>query len=49
MKEERLTAYLFESEMAKALDAARGDFTAAGLALSGRPATEEFLEKLKRL
>ena len=49
MKEEGLTAYLFESEMAKALAAAREDFTAAGLALSGRPSPEEFLEKLKRL
>ncbi len=49
MKEEGLTEYLFETEMAKALEAAKGDFTAAGLALSGRPTTEEFLEKLKRL
>ena len=49
MKEEGLTDYLFKSEMAKALAAARGDFLAAGLALSGRPVTEEFLEKLKRL
>lgn len=49
MKEEGLTAYLFESEMAKALEMALPDFTAAGLALSGRPTTTEFLEKLKRL
>jgi hypothetical protein len=49
MKAEGLTAYLFESEMAKALASALPDFTAAGLALSGRPTTVEFLEKLKRL
>jgi hypothetical protein len=49
MKEEGLTAYLFESEMAKALESALPDFTAAGLALSGRPTTMELLEKLKRL
>ncbi len=49
MKGEGLTDYIFKSEMAKALAAARGDFIAAGLALSGRPVTEEFLEKLKRL
>jgi hypothetical protein len=47
MKEEGLTAYLLESEMAKALESARPDFTAAGLALSGRPTTTEFLEKLR--
>jgi hypothetical protein len=49
MKEEGLTAYLFEAEMAKRLEAASGDFTAAGLALSERPTTGEFLEKLTRL
>ncbi len=49
MKEEGLTDYLFKSEMARALAAARGDFLAAGLALSGRPVTEEFLQKLRRL
>lgn len=49
MKEEGLTAYIFESEMAKALESALPDFTATGLALSGRPTTVEFLEKLKRL
>jgi len=48
MREESLTAYLFESEMAKALASALPDFTAAGLALSSRPTTVEFLEKLKR-
>ena len=49
MKEEALTAYPFESEMAKALESALPDFTAAGLALSGRPTTTEFIAKLKRL
>lgn len=49
VKEEGLTTYLFESEMSKALASALPDFTAAGLALSVRPTTTEFLEKLKRL
>lgn len=49
MKEEGLTAYLFESELAKALEAASPDFIIAGLALSARPTTAEFREKLKRL
>jgi hypothetical protein len=49
MKEEGLTDYLLESEIGKVLEAARGDFTAAGVALSSRPSIEEFLEKLKRL
>lgn len=49
MKEEGLTEYLFESEMAKALGAAQGDFAAAGLALSARPTTGELLTKLKRV
>ena len=48
MKEEGLTAYIFESEITKALESALPDFTAAGLALSDRPTTMEFLEKLKR-
>jgi hypothetical protein len=49
LREEGLTAYLYESEMAKVLKAAMPDFTAAGLALSARPTTTELLEKLKRL
>lgn len=49
MKEDGLTSYLFESEMAKALESAMPDFTAAGLALSSRPTPAELLEKLKRL
>lgn len=49
LKEEGLTDYIFESEMAKALQAAQPDFTAAGLALSERPTPTEFMEKLKRL
>jgi hypothetical protein len=49
MKEEGLTEYLLESEMAKALEVARGDFTACGLALSRRPTTEELLAKLNPL
>lgn len=49
LKEDGLTAYVFESEMAKALGAARPNFIAAGLALSARPSTTELLEKLKRL
>jgi hypothetical protein len=49
MKEEGLTSYLFESEMAKALQSAMPDFTAAGLALSNRPTLPELLEKLKRI
>lgn len=48
LKEEGLTQYLFESEMAKALQAALPDFTAAGLRLSPRPTTREFLDKLTR-
>lgn len=49
MNEHGLTAYLFESEMAKVLTSACHDFTAAGLALSSRPTTGEFLRKLKRI
>ena len=49
MKERELTAYLFESEMAKALIEAQSDFTSAGLALSRRPSLSELVEKLKRL
>lgn len=49
LKEEGLTDYIFESEMAKALQAAQPDFTAAGLALSERPTPTEFMDKLKRL
>jgi DNA-binding transcriptional regulator GbsR (MarR family) len=49
MKEEDLTPYIFESEMAKAISQSRPDFTAAGLMLSDRATAAEFLEKLKRL
>ena len=49
LKEAGLTDYIFESEMAKALQTAQPDFTAAGLALSERPTSAEFMEKLKRL
>jgi hypothetical protein len=49
LKEEGLTPYLFESEMAKTLHAALSDCTAFGLTLSNRPTTTELLEKLKRL
>jgi hypothetical protein len=46
LKEEGLTQYLFESETAKALQAALPDLTAAGLRLSPRPTTREFLDRL---
>jgi DNA-binding MarR family transcriptional regulator len=49
IKEEGLLDYLFESEMGKALKEAQSDFIAAGLMLSERPTTAEFLEKLKRV
>jgi len=49
IRQEGLTDYIFESEVAKALESARPDFTAAGLALSVRPTTKEFLDKLKRV
>ncbi len=49
LPEAGLTPYLFASEMAKALEEALPDLTAAGLALSDRPTTTEFLAKLKRL
>ena len=49
LKEEGLTDYLFESEMAKAVAAAQPDFTAAGLALSERATPRELVDKLQRL
>jgi hypothetical protein len=49
LNEEGLSDYIFESEIAKALQAAQPDFTAAGLALSERPAPKEFMEKLRRI
>ena len=49
LKEEGLTEYILESEIAKALAEAQPDFTAAGLPLSLRPSSSELVEKLKRL
>jgi hypothetical protein len=48
LKEEGLTSYLFETEIAKAIREAQPDFTAAGFVLQERTAPQEFLEKLKR-
>ena len=49
LREEGLTSYIFESEMAKAMEAAQEDFAAAGLDLALRGGTALFLEKLKGL
>ncbi len=49
LKEEGLTDYLFESEMAKAVATASPDFLAAGLALSERATVRELMDKLTRL
>lgn len=49
LKEEGLTPYIFESEMAKALEAAKEDFAAAGLDFAVRGGSAVLLEKLRSL
>lgn len=49
MKEQDLTADLFESEMGKTLIESQPDLTAAGVPLSTRPSASELVEKLKRI
>lgn len=44
MREEGLTDYIFESELAKAIEEARQSFSAAGFHLPDRPAPAEFLK-----
>lgn len=49
MKEQDLTADVFESELGKALIASQPDLTSAGMPLSLRPSVSELIEKLKRI
>lgn len=49
MREADLTEYVLESELRKAIEQAKPDFTACGVGLSARPAGAELMEKLRML
>lgn len=49
MDDRDLTEYVFESEIKKALEEARADFAASGVALSARAGTHELLQRLGKM